>query len=142
MTSLRTRLIETALLWQARYGVAPSITSAISELDAALLVGMTEDDYSSQAQSQTAVQRGHDFVFSGIRYQVKANRPSGRPGSKVTLVPKAKSYAWDRLVWILYDREYEIQEAWLWEVDNYKSHFGSVNRLSPADYRLGISLRN
>lgn len=28
----------------------------------------------------TAVQRGYDFKFNGARYQVKGNRPTGKPG--------------------------------------------------------------
>ncbi|KZY73614.1 hypothetical protein A3740_17415 [Oleiphilus sp. HI0068] len=140
MSAIRDELVATALEWQKRFGVAPAITSAISELDAALLVGMTENEYSSFMQSQTAVQKGHDFVFKGIRYQVKANRPSGKPGSKVTLVPKAKNYEWDILVWLLYNKEYELQEAWGWQVDTYKQVFHEIKRLSPKHYRGGNNL--
>jgi len=56
MPNLREELISVALEWQDRYGVAPQITSALSELDAALLVGMSESDYSQFMQDQTAVQ--------------------------------------------------------------------------------------
>src|SRR5690606_3847397 len=107
--------------WQSKFGVAPSITTAIPELDAAMLVGMPENEYSSFMQSQTAVQKGHDFIFNNVRYQVKANRPSGKPGSKVTLVPKAKNYDWDILIWLLYNKEYEIQGVWAWQVQEYKN---------------------
>ena len=140
MSKIRDKLVETALEWQERFGVAPSIISSISELDAALLVGMPENEYCSFMQSQTAVQRGHDFIFNNVRYQVKANRPSGKPGSKVTLVPKTKNYEWDILVWLLYNKEYEIQEAWLWEVEAYKNQFHEVKRLSPRHYRGGEKL--
>ena len=34
--TLRENLVETALQWQKNFGVAPSITSAISEYDAAM----------------------------------------------------------------------------------------------------------
>ena len=88
----------------------------------------------------SAVQKGHDFVFNGMRYQVKANRPSGKRGSKVTLVPKARNYAWDRLIWIFYNPLYEIQEAWQWEVAAYREAFDSVTRLSPRHMRLGKQL--
>jgi hypothetical protein len=101
--SLRDRLVAVSLEWQRRYGVAPSITTSISELDAARLVGMPDEDYSRFMQDKTAVAKGLDFEWSGCRYQVKANRPSGKPGSKVTLVPKPKNYDWDRLIWILYN---------------------------------------
>ena len=140
MTKIRGQLVATTLEWQSQFGVAPSITSAISELDAAMLVGMPESEYSSFMQSQTAVQQGHDFVFNNIRYQVKANRPSGKPRSKVTLVPKAKNYDWDVLIWILYNTKYEIQEAWAWQVQEYKSQFYEVEHLSPKHYRDGENL--
>ena len=110
--TLREKLAEIALQWQANYGVAPSITSAISEYDAAKLVGMSEREYSDYMKVKTAVSKGADFVYRGIRYQVKANRPSGKPGSFVTMVPKASNYDWDRLIWILYDKNYVMQEAW------------------------------
>ena len=100
---LRDKLVEIALQWQERFGVAPSITSAISEYDAAILVGMPESIYSEYMQDKTAVSKGADFVFNNIRYQVKANRPSGKRGSFVTMVPKVSNYEWDKLIWILYD---------------------------------------
>ena len=140
--NIRDNLVAVALEWQAKFGVAPAITSAISELDAAQLVGMSQADYSRFMQTQTAVQKGHDFVFNGIRYQIKANRPSGKPGSKVTLVPKAKNYEWDVLIWILYNKEYQIEEAWGWLVDSYKASFHEVKRLSPKHYREGEDLLN
>ena len=36
---LRDKLVDIALQWQACFGVAPSMTSSISEYDAAMLVG-------------------------------------------------------------------------------------------------------
>src|SRR6266550_6085940 len=90
---------------------------------------------------RTAVTRGCDFILNGLRYQVKANRPSGKPGSFVTLVGKASNYEWDRLIWILYDRYFVIQEAWEWEVDKYRSEFHDRNRLAPANMRNGKRLR-
>ena len=83
---LRARLVRTALDWQERYGVAPSITSTLAEYDAALLIGLDPGEYGEQMQRRTAVSRGFDFTHRGKRYQVKASRPSGKPGSKVTLV--------------------------------------------------------
>ena len=77
---LRDKLVEIALQWQAKYGVAPQITPVISEYDAAMLVGMSESDYSDYMQDKTAVSKGADFVFNHQRYQIKANRPSGKPG--------------------------------------------------------------
>jgi hypothetical protein len=138
---LRSQLISLALEWERSFGNAPSITGALSEYDAALLVGLTEAEYSAAMSGGTAVQKGYDFRYRGKRYQVKGNRPSGKSGSLVTRVPKATNYEWDHLVWILYDREYVIQEAWLWEVGAYRTAFQEVARLSPAHYRGGRRLR-
>ena len=44
--TLRNKLVDIALDWQENFGVAPSITSAISEYDAAMLIGMPESEYS------------------------------------------------------------------------------------------------
>jgi hypothetical protein len=137
---LRNKLVEIALQWQERYGVAPSITSTISEYDAAMLIGMSENEYSDYMRDKTAVNKGNDFVFNNTRYQVKANRPSGKKGSFVTMVPKATNYEWDRLIWILYDKNFVMQEAWEWEVKDYKLAFDNIKRLSPDHYRKGRCL--
>lgn len=138
--SLRDQLVSTTLLWEQRYGNAPSITSVLSEYDAAILLGMTDDEYSQAMTGATAVQKGFDFKYKGHRYQVKGNRPSGKPGSFVTRVPKARNYDWDYLVWILYDPRYRVQEAWLWECSAYRHAFHELKRLSPSNYRKGRRL--
>jgi hypothetical protein len=140
LNALRKKLVETALEWEQRFGNAPAITSALSELDAAMLVGCSADEYSRAMTGLTAVQRGYDFKFKGARYQVKGNRPSGKRGSTVTLVPKATNYEWDFLVWVLYNRSYEIEEAWLWDVASYMAAFDSIKRLSPSHHRQGTRL--
>ena len=137
---LRDKLVEVALEWQSKFGVSPSITSTVSEYDAAMLVGMSELEYSEYMKDKTAVSKGADFVFNNIRYQIKANRPSGKPGSFVTLVSKASNYLWDKLIWILYDKNYVMQEAWEWDVEDYISSFDNKKRLSPDDYRKGRRL--
>jgi hypothetical protein len=138
---LRDRLVRLALDWEAAFGNAPSITSAVSEFDAARLIGCPVDDYSRAMQGSTAVQKGFDFRHENVRYQVKACRPSGKKGSFVTRVPKATNYDWDVLIWILYDPAYEIQEAWLWTVDAYRAKLDAVSRLSPQHMRQGRRLR-
>lgn len=140
MHDLRDKLVDLALTWERTFGNAPHITAALSELDAARLVGCSIDEYAECMRGATAVRRGHDFEFKGKRYQVKANRPSGKPGSRVTLVPKAKNFDWDVLIWILYDKAYDIQEAWSWEAVPYRQVFESVKRLAPAHYRRGTRL--
>jgi hypothetical protein len=134
---IRNRLVAIALEWQKRFGMAPRITSAISELDAAGLVGMKLKDYQDQCQSTGAVQRGHDFTHAGCKYQVKANRPSGRRNSTVRLVAKAKNFEWKKLIWILYDKGYVMQEAWEWKVRHYRAVFKARKYLHPADMRKG-----
>ena len=133
--------MRTALEWERAFGNAPAITSAVSELDAAVIVGCTLNDYSAAMQGSTAVQKGVDFRFNGIRYQVKACRPSGKKGSFVTRVPKPSNYDWDELIWILYNPLYEIQEAWLWDVCSFREQFDSIARLSPSHMRKGRRLR-
>lgn len=140
MQNLRPQLVESALAWERAFGNAPAITTALSEYDAAMLVGLSPELYSVAMQGMTSVQKGYDFMFNGMRYQVKGNRPSGKPGSFVTWVPKATNYDWDYLVWVLYNQAYEIQEAWLWEVSAYKAAFDTVKRLSPSHYRKGTKL--
>lgn len=137
---LRGQLVSVSLQWEERFGNAPAITTVISEYDAAMLVGMSEAQYSAAMTGTSAVQPGFDFKHNGKRYQVKGNRPSGKPGSFVTWVPKATNYDWDFLVWVLYDRSFVIQEAWLWDVHAYRSSFHEVARLSPAHYRGGQRL--
>lgn len=139
-SELRKRLVDAALEWQRLYGVAPAITAMLSEYDAAMLVGATEQEYSADAPLRTAVSPGHDFMHAGMRYQVKANRPSGKPGSPVTLVSKAKNFDWDKLIWILYNPGYEMVEAWIWDVEKYRADFESKDRLAPSNMRNGKRL--
>lgn len=141
MDDLRGRLVDLALKWERTFGNAPHITAALSELDAARLVGCSLDKYAECMRGTSAVRRGHDFEFNGRRYQVKANRPSGKPGSAVTLVPKARNFDWDVLIWILYDKAYKIQEAWSWEAASYRQAFEPLKRLGPDHYRRGTRLR-
>jgi len=132
---LRDLLVQASLEWERRFAVAPQITADVAEYDAARLrVGK------GRRKSDTAVTKGVDFKKGNILYQVKSNRPSGKPGSKVTLVRKATNFNWDRLVWILYDREYDIEEAWEFDRDEYREFFQSKKRLSPEDMRKGRRL--
>lgn len=140
MDYLRQQLVTTALAWERSFGNAPAITSTLSEYDAAILIGCTPEQYSLAMKGMTAVRRGYDFIFNGAKYQVKGNRPSGKPGSFVTMVPKATNYEWDFLIWVLYNQKYEIQEAWIWDVATYKNTFDNIKRLSPTHYRSGNKL--
>lgn len=98
---LRDSIVRVALEWEHRYGVAPAVTSALSEYDAALLVGHDDVTFAADCVGRTAVTRGSDFSHDGKRYQVKACRPSGKPGSTITKVPKASNDDWEILIWVL-----------------------------------------
>src|SRR5437762_9130238 len=52
---LRNTLIDLVLEWERRYGVAPFITSSISEFDAARLIGHTPDSLALDCIGRTAV---------------------------------------------------------------------------------------
>ncbi|MEO7041611.1 MAG: hypothetical protein ABI035_05055 [Gemmatimonadaceae bacterium] len=138
--SLRSRLVAIALQWERMFGVAPQITGAISEYDAACLVGHSDESFSADCVGRTAVSKGSDFAYHGVRYQVKANRPSGKPGSAVTKVAKASNYDWDKLIWLLYDRFYVLQEAWEWDVAEYRREFCEQVHVRPPDMRRGRRL--
>ena len=140
MDNIREKLVKISLEWEKKFYVLPRITSEISEYDAAMLMGCNEESYSKIKEGMTAVTKGHDFIYNKKRYQIKANRPSGKKGSFVTLVGKAKNYDWDLLIWILYDKHYNIQEAWQFDVKKYKSLFENINRLSPDHMRKGTNL--
>lgn len=137
---LRARLVSIALEWERAFGVAPQITNAISEYDAARLVGHSDERFRADCVGRTAVSKGADFSCSGLRYQVKANRPSGKPGSPVTKVAKASNYDWDRLIWLLYDRFYVLQEAWEWDSGAYRQAFHEQVHVRPPDMRRGRRL--
>jgi len=140
MSEIRQHLVAVALEWEKLFGNAPSITSAISEYDAAMLIGMTEAEYSQAMRGVTAVQKGFDFKFNECRYQVKGTRPSGKPGSRITKVPSATNFEWDYLVWVSYTPSFELVEAWSWDVRAYQEAFGTVTRISPAHMRQGKRL--
>ena len=140
MPDLRSKLVEATLEWQRRYGVAPQITSSLAEYDAAMLVGMSDDEYRADCVGRTAVTKGFDFLHEGVRYQVKGNRPSGKPGSRVTLVSRAKNFDWDRLVWVLYDTQYQLVEAWMWDVAAYRARLAPLKRIGPPEMRGGQRL--
>lgn len=137
---LREKLVEITLEWEKQFGVAPNITGTVSEYDAAMLVGMSEKEYSNYMQGMTAVHEGFDFLFNGIRYQIKACRPSGKPGSKVTRLPTVSNYDFDKFIWILYNKEYEIQEAWEWDINDFKANFVLKQIIKPKEIRAGKPL--
>ena len=63
---LRATLVALVLEWERRYGVAPAITSAISEYDAARIVGHTAESFALDCAGRTAVTRGSTFVITTL----------------------------------------------------------------------------
>ena len=66
MEELRDQLVQVALAWERAFGNAPLITTVLSEYDAA-----NSSVARLRPTQQRAVQKGHDFIFNGARYQVK-----------------------------------------------------------------------
>jgi TonB family protein len=87
---LREAALEAARQWE--------FTPAKYKGKAVKVVGTITFYFPPQKEASKAVSKGYDFLHDGLHYQVKANRPSGKPGSPVTLVAKAKNYEWDCLV--------------------------------------------
>ena len=58
----------------------------------------------------------------------------------MTIVAKVKKFEWDLLVWVLYDTQYNVVEAWQWDVTEYRTRFELETRLSPAHMRQGMRL--
>ena len=91
---IREQLVEIALKWQERYGIAPSITSAISEIDVAMMVGMREEDYSVLMQDMTAVNKGYNFIQNNLKYQIKMNLPLENLAVKLQTLVKQETMIW------------------------------------------------
>jgi len=134
---LREQLIKLCLDWEKLLGVAPHITGAISEFDAMKLIGMSEKEILDESKDKTSRQKGHDFIHNDVKYQVKANRPSYRKNSPVTITAKAKNYDFDKLIWILYNQEFVIQEAYEWNVNEYKEKCEFLKQVRPVHLRQG-----
>jgi len=148
METMKDKLVKLALEWEDKFGVAPRITASISEYDAAMVTGMTEDEYSQEMQDKTAVGEGYDFEYNKLKYQVKGSRPSKKrekehPKDPVTKVGKAAieykdvSKPWDKLIWVLYDKKFEPQGAWEWDFDDYKREITPLEYVRPGHMKRG-----
>jgi len=144
--TIRDQLVQIVLKWENMFGFFPGqagITAAVSEYDAAMMLGLNEAEYITSITGRGPVGRGHDFVFENKRIQVKANRPSGRPGDAVwNAGPKVKTDGWDILIYILYDKDYVRQEAYGFDCDTYERLFSDKKLLRLDDMRKGKNLLN
>ena len=136
--SLRSRLCESALNWQEKYRTIPHIMSAISEYDAARIIGMSEEEYAERRRGRGPT----DFVHGGNRYRVRGLRREeggGRPNSLV-IHRRPTNYEWDYFIFILYNKSYEIREAWIWCAASYREYFDRNDNMTLNDMRLGENL--
>jgi hypothetical protein len=142
--TIRDQLVQTVLKWEEKFGFFPGqagVTAAVSEYDAATILGLNETEYVMAVKDRSAVGPGYDFMFKKRRVQVKANRPSGREGSAVwNAGPKVKTAHWDILIYILYDKNYVIQEAYQFTPDAYDKLFANKEKLRLCDMRKGDKL--
>jgi hypothetical protein len=137
---LRDLLAKVSLEWEKRFVNAPQVTGDLAEYEAAKLKGTNLKPGEGREASDTAVTKGVDFRYRNKGYQVKGNRPSGKKGSRVTLVNKAKNYNWDYLIWVLFNKDYVVQGAWQHSKDSYRRRFKNRKRLSPDDMQSGHPL--
>ncbi len=64
-SKIRQHLVDVALEWEKKFGIAPDITTAISEYDAARCVGMSDKEYMASMIGRTAASEGFDFKYEG-----------------------------------------------------------------------------
>ena len=148
MPSLRDHLVKSTLEWREKYGSAPHITSTISEYDAARLIGMSEEEY---AQRTIDSRRRFNFIYKKKRYQVHGTRQFSQLPESVAIEKKTIKYGCNYFIRVLYNKSYEIQEAWLWDINSVngpdtgkglKQYFESNDRMTFADLRLGKCLED
>ncbi|MBF0438501.1 MAG: hypothetical protein HQL93_05195 [Magnetococcales bacterium] len=130
----RDTLVAAALEWQDRYRVSPINLSVIAALDAALLIGMSEEHYSLHMRNKKFMEsKDINFFFEKKSFIVKASR-------QAALVPKAQHLEWDEIVFILYDARYDILGAWQMSREAYMTQCYHKERLSVEDYKTGQKL--
>jgi hypothetical protein len=142
---IRDQLVQIVLKWEEMFGFFPGqagITAAISEYDAAIkILKHNEAEYKASIERRTAVGRRFDFEFNNEKFQVKANRPSRHLGATVwNAGRKVKTDGWDILIYILYDEDYEIQEAYQFDSETYERKFSDRTSLRLEDMREGKNL--
>ena len=143
--TIRDQLVQMILKWEYLFGFFPGqagITAAISEYDAAIkILKHSETEYKASIAGRVAVSRGYDFIFNNKRIQVKANRPGRHRGATVwNAGKKVKTDGWDTLIYILYDEDYEIQEAYQFDSETYERKFSDRTSLRLEDMREGENL--
>ena len=144
--TIRDQLVQLVLEWEERFGFFPGqagITAAVSEYDAAMMLGHNEAEYIISVAGRSPVGCGHDFVFKNKKIQVKANRPGGRSGDTVwNAGPKMITGGCDILIYLLYNKDYVVQEAYQFDCNEYEEMFSNKKSLRLEDMRKGKRLPN
>ncbi len=118
VVNLRKSLVKNAINFEKKFHIIPSISSAISELDAMAIVGMSGDEIVKYAPKQKSRQKDFDFEYNGKKYQVKVDRQSitelssvekglNRHNSQVSIGGK-----WDSIMWLQYNSDYRLLLAY------------------------------
>ena len=126
-STFREILVGLARNWQDPIGVTPGVSLAVARYDAAVLSGLPEP-------ACRGVSSGADFVHQDLRYQVIASREP-----ELARVPRVPRDGWDRLVWLVYDRDYALLEAWSWDAESYR-RATAATPATPEDLRRGQDL--
>lgn len=118
------RLIKCSIEFENQTGIVPAVSSALSEIDAMIGIGMSEKDIFGYKIKQKTRQKGHDFEYRGLKYQVKVDRESikegfgpGKNKHNSLISPRGE---WDVLIWIEYDCDYKIISAYKWTKKDFK----------------------
>lgn len=126
--TFREMLVDLACHWQDPLGVTPAVNYAVARYDAAALAGLAE----SRCR---AVASGADFDHEGLRYQVIASRDP-----EPARIPVVRRRGWDCLIWLVYDRDYALLEAWRCEGEALRARWGDSRVLGSDCLRLGEDL--
>ena len=135
----RTLLVAMAFDWERRFGIATVPLSKISEHDVCRLLGLPDEIWALDGQRVVRLTDGH-VTLGKVRARVNADRSDVRPASWLTLVAHSSGAGWDKLFWMLYDKEYELCEAWELPIVDPDQDFDERLRLTPADMRQGRRL--
>ncbi|MEO5330417.1 MAG: hypothetical protein H7839_00210 [Magnetococcus sp. YQC-5] len=135
---IRDNLVSVALEWQDKYGVSPVNLNVIAGWDAAILAGMSDEDYASyQMERKYQSLREVDFVYHRQKILVKAFRQIIPLEFGMKYVSKPLQTEWNLIIFILYDSYYSIIGAWQMSHEEYMLKLGDQEKLTPEDYQKG-----
>ena len=138
--TLRTTLVALVPEWEKRYGVAPFITAAVSEYDAARLVGHTPETFFAGLRGSHGSYSRHGLLLQ--RSSVSDQSLSAQRKTRFVhyLGAKSNELRMGSTGLASVCGEFQLLEAWEWYVADYQSSFDTIKRLSPAHMRTGRRL--